>query len=251
MSGYCAEVQVEDCYVIEDRGKSKNMTLRGNGFMAVWHDIKDEGETEYNQWHTVEHMPERVSTPGFLAGRRYVDWNLAKYRYFTLYEGAELETFASEEYRRRLNNPSEWTFRMQPNFLNFARSACLTMSTTGLGTGGALATIRLNVTDENVFITQAGSVLEAAAVLHGISGIHLGAARPDTTRIQTKETELRADTGEDVFGAVVMIEGIGRREVEEALKDVQVRLANLATVTAAEAATYDLAYQLTTEDLNR
>lgn len=79
----------------------------------------------------------------------------------------------------------------------------------------------------------------------------LGAARPDTTRIQTKETELRADTGEDVFDAVVMIEGIGRREVEEALKDVHVRLANLATVTAAEAATYDLAYQLTIEDLNR
>jgi hypothetical protein len=219
--------------------------------MAVWHDIKAEGETEYNQWHTVEHMPERVSTPGFLAGRRYVDWNLPEYRYFTLYEGEELETFASEEYRRRLNNPTEWTFRMQPNFLNFARSACLTVSTTGLGTGGALATIRLNLTDEADFVSQSRPVLEAAAALHGISGIHLGAARPDTTRIKTKETELRADTGEDVFDAVVMVEGIGRAEVEEALKDVEVRLANLASVTSTQAATYDLAYQLTTEDLNR
>ncbi|MFF2318337.1 hypothetical protein ACFVTE_18975 [Arthrobacter sp. NPDC058097] len=227
------------------------MTLRGKGFMAVWHDIKAEGETEYNQWHTVEHMPERVGTPGFLAGRRYVDWNLPEYRYFTLYEGEELETFASEEYRRRLNNPTEWTFRMQPNFLNFARSACLTVSTTGLGTGGALATIRLNLTDEADFISQSRSVLETASALHGISGIHLGVARTETTRIKTKETELRADTGEDVFDAVVMIEGIGRAEVEEALKDVEMRLANLASVTATQAATYDLAYQLTTEDLNR
>jgi hypothetical protein len=56
---------------------------------------------------------------GFLAGRRFVDWNLDRYRYFTLYEGKELETFSSAEYRRRLNNPTEWTFRMQPNFLNF------------------------------------------------------------------------------------------------------------------------------------
>ena len=39
---------------------------------------------------------------------------------------------------------------------------------------------------------------------------------------------------EDVFGAVVMIEGIGRREVQETLKDVKVQHANLATVTSTE-----------------
>ncbi len=217
--------------------------------MAVWHDIKEEGETEYNQWHTVEHMPERVSTPGFLAGRRFVDWGLDRYRYFTLYEGRELGTFSSEEYRRRLNNPTPWTFRMQPNFLNFVRSACSTVSTAGSGTGGAVATIRVNVSDEARFEDLVRPQLERALSLHGICGVHLGAARPETTHIRTKETELRADTGEDVFDAVVMIEGIGRREVEAAVKDLAPAIGSLGPVGSTETATYDLAYLLTTEDL--
>jgi hypothetical protein len=34
------------------------------------------------------------------------------------------------------------------------------------------------------------------------------------------ETELRHQTGEDVFDAVVMVEGIGRRQLEDAVAAV-------------------------------
>ena len=61
------------------------MPLRGSGFMAVWHDIKADGEREYNAWHTREHMPERLGVPGFRLGRRWLDRNLDRHRYFTLY----------------------------------------------------------------------------------------------------------------------------------------------------------------------
>ena len=52
------------------------MPLRGSAFLAIWHDIEAHGEVEYDDWHTREHMPERVEIPGFEAGRRWVDRSL-------------------------------------------------------------------------------------------------------------------------------------------------------------------------------
>ena len=47
------------------------MALLGEGVAAIWHDIAPEGEDDYHHWHCHEHVPERVSIPGFLRGRRY------------------------------------------------------------------------------------------------------------------------------------------------------------------------------------
>ena len=63
------------------------MPLKGEAFMIIWHDIRADSEREYHLWHTREHMPERLGVPGFLRGRRGVDWSRDKYRYLTLYEG--------------------------------------------------------------------------------------------------------------------------------------------------------------------
>jgi hypothetical protein len=227
------------------------MALKGEGFMAVWHDIKSEGEEEYSLWHTYQHMPERVSTPGFEKGRRYVDWSLDKYRWFTLYEGQKLDTFNSEEYRRRLNNPTEWTTKMQPNFMNFARSACETIATNGIGIGGALATIRLNLKDggEEMLRDKASKLVEDIAKLSGVTGAHIGWANPTVTRLKTRETELRKLTGEDVFDAVVMVDCIGRKELEPLTGKIESLLDAELPAASKETATYDLAYLLTSEEL--
>jgi hypothetical protein len=227
------------------------MALRGRAFLAIWNDIGDGGEPEYNVWHTRQHMPERLGVPGFCVGRRYVDRNLGHQRYFTLYEGATLETFSSDAYRVRLNNPTAWSIRTQPSFLNFARSACVVAASLGRGIGGALATIRLNLPAGGAADFEAAAEKLAARMLalDGVTGAHLGVASPETTRIRTRETELRARTGEDVFDAVVMVEGIGRPEVEGTIDAAQVMVRELVDVTAAQSAVYDLAYLLRTEDL--
>ena len=48
------------------------MPLQGQGVLAIWHTITPEGEAEYWRWHDREHIPERLSIPGFLRLRRYV-----------------------------------------------------------------------------------------------------------------------------------------------------------------------------------
>jgi hypothetical protein len=221
------------------------MALKGTAFLAIWNDITPESEPEYGEWHTREHMPERVGVPGFELGRRYADRNLEKHRYYTLYEGATLDVFQSDAYRARLNAPTAWSMRMQPQFLNFVRSACATLASSGLGVGGALATIRLNFEngDTSSLTRTARGIADSIAKLDGINGAHIGKAEPSVTRVQTKETELRKLTGEDVFDAVVMVEGIGRRHVEAALPGVERILAAAALgITLRESATYDLAY---------
>lgn len=227
------------------------MALKGRGFLAIWHDIAREGEAEYNVWHTRQHMPERLGVPGFLVGRRYVDWNLTNQRYFTLYEAAKLEIFSSDDYRARLNNPSPWSYRVQPNFLNFSRSACVLSASVGRGIGGALATLRLHLEQDGLADFEAASepLAHRMGALDGITGAHFGVAAPDTTRIKTRETELRSKTGEDVFDAVVMVEGIGRREVEAAMQPIRGFLNEALTMTSETSAVYDLAYLLTAQDV--
>jgi hypothetical protein len=87
------------------------------------------------------------------------------------------------------------------------------------------------------------------AVLDGVTGAHFGVASPATSRVKTRETELRTATGEEVFDAVVMVDGTGRGEVEAALPAIHALLREAAEIAAEQSAVYDLAYLLTAEDV--
>ncbi len=223
------------------------MPLLGNAFLIIWHDIRAESEPEYHRWHTREHMPERLSISGFLRGRRGVDWNLPKYRYLTIYEGAALSTFGSPAYLERLNNPTPWSTKVQPAFHNFVRSACETVESVGLGVGGALGTLRIPFGHKSAAdFRQSASVLATAIhQLDGISSVHFGIARPDASGAKTRETELRGMTKDGIFDAVAIVDGVGRREVEAVMPQVEKTLGAAGWTTArADIAVYDMAYAL-------
>ena len=48
------------------------MGLLGSAVLVNWGGIVEEKEIEYNEWHSKEHMPERMCLPGFLRGLRAV-----------------------------------------------------------------------------------------------------------------------------------------------------------------------------------
>jgi hypothetical protein len=224
------------------------MALRGTAFIAMWHDVQPQAEPEWSRWHTREHMPERVSIPGFRVGRRYVAWGLAKYRYFTMYEGDSLETFRSPAYLARLNAPTPWSNRMQPTFLNFVRIACETLISEGDGYGGALATWRLLLADgaETDFIAAMPELTRAVGAIEGVCGVHVGIARREVTQYRTRETELRGTDQMETFDATLLVEGIGRPELQAALAPITaLAMAPRNRVRAELSAVYDLAYVLT------
>lgn len=223
------------------------MALAGDGFLAMWHDIASEAEEEYNLWHTQEHMPERVGIPGFKVARRYVDWNLKLHRYFTLYEGQAIETFDSPDYIARLNAPTSWTQKMMPAFRNMVRGACRTVATAGTGIGGALATLRFSPTDGTATSMPevAQGLVGHVLTLRGVIAVHIGVVDHKVTGVPTNEREMRQATNEDAFDAVLLVEGLGRRELEAVLSDIEARLGTYTTHdTPINTGVYDIAFLL-------
>src|SRR3989304_4101373 len=97
--------------------------LLGTGILAIWNDIPPEVEVEFQHWLTREHVPERVSGPGFLRGRRYVAVSGSP-KYFTFYEMESLEILTGAPYLARLNHElTPWSRRMLPMYRNTIRTA--------------------------------------------------------------------------------------------------------------------------------
>jgi hypothetical protein len=229
------------------------MALTGSAFLAIFHDIDPPSWTEYMEWHTREHMPERLSIPGFTVGKRLINHTLPRYRYGTVYGGETAEVFRSPAYLERLNNPTEWSNKVQPTFRNFLRVACERVASAGVGDGGAMATVRLDFRDgAGEDDLRAGAEALCAALLKVTSACcaHIGLARSEISGVKTRETELRPGMAEKEFDAIVLVEGSGLPEleasvgaIEAAIADSRCGLENPATIV------YTLAYQLTAADM--
>ena len=184
------------------------MSLRGQGVVAIWNGIRDEGRANFYEWHNREHMPERVGIPGFLAGRR---WQAVEGspEYFTLYETASPAVLDGPDYLARLNSPTEWTQRSVAHFTDVARSLCRVQFSSAYGDGGWLQTWRYDVAPE----AQASHAahlrphLEALLELPGVVGAHLCAADAAASSVQTEEKKGRPRDA--MPGWVLLVEAAG------------------------------------------
>jgi len=150
------------------------MALTGAAFLALWNDIDDAREAEYDLWHTVEHVPQRVGLPGFISGRRYRATG-GTARYFTLYDVTASAVFESPHYLALINEPTPWSRSMRPSFRNVVRAVCRTQRSSGQGVGGALRCVRIAVAQNPVGDANAvGPLIDACAALEGITAVHFG-----------------------------------------------------------------------------
>lgn len=196
------------------------MGLLGKGILAIWNDIAAGGDAEFDRWHTREHVPERVSVPGFLRGRRYLAVSGSP-RYFILYETETVEVLAGPAYLARVNDPTPWTRRVLPLFRNTTRTACRVTLSLGQGIGGALATVRLGSLlerENEVRGWLSGTALPALIEQPGFVGVHFAEADLSATNVPTAERKLRGQEDE-VIHAVVLVEGTEPEAVERACRD--------------------------------
>lgn len=168
------------------------MGLRGSGVLAIWNGIAAEAEDDFYRWHNTEHMPERVGVPGFLRGRRYLATGRPR-DCFTLYETETVETIRSAPYLARLNDPTPWTRRVLSYFRDMVRNGYRVVASSGRGQGGVLLIVRLHLggVGERLLRRWAEADLALVRQLTGVIGVHVLEPVPETTRIQTKEKELR------------------------------------------------------------
>ncbi len=185
--------------------------LCGRAFLAMWWEVAPGFEREFDRWHTIEHMPERLGIPGFLRGRRYRHIRQER-GVFQIYEAAHIEIFRSPAYMARLNAPTEWSNRVQPGLTNLVRGACQTLISLGEGIGGCVLTVRCAAGDADALAAAAPEI----ARLHGVSAVHVGRHRPDITKMETAETRLRPAAAPPEFAFVLLVEGIGASELDAA-----------------------------------
>jgi len=94
----------------------------GMGLFVVWTDVAPEAEAEFNQWYDTEHLPQLLSVPGFLAGRRYQAVEGAP-RYITIYDLVDADVYRSAAFLKIRESPTPWTKKMIPQLRDLRRAA--------------------------------------------------------------------------------------------------------------------------------
>lgn len=192
--------------------------MLGEAAVAMWWDVPAEVQSEWQDWHTHEHMPERLAIPGFLRGSRWVSGN----SYFVLYEADRLATLTGGPYLERLNNPTPWSRRMMPHHRNMVRSLCQVRASFGRGLAHSLATLRLQAT------------LDALPQRKGVTSASLLESHPMGGTPQTAEQKIRGGDAEASW--IALINGYDADAVDAAAR---------AIAASAVRGLYRLSYLLT------
>src|SRR5436305_5273154 len=161
------------------------MPLLGKAAVAMWWNIRPDQRSEFGDWHSHEHFPERMSIPGFRRGSRWTS-TLDAEGFFVLYELEQYQNLISKGYLDRLNAPTPWSTKMMPHHLNMVRSQCRVAASFGGGVATSLATVRLSPKSGRAPTLQTHLVelLEGLASKPGLTGAHLLITdTPETRRV--------------------------------------------------------------------
>jgi hypothetical protein len=226
------------------------MSLLGQATLAMWWNVRPEQRSEFGDWHSHEHFPERLAIPGFKRGSRWTS-TLDADGFFILYELETYDTLTSKAYLDRLNAPSPWSTKMMPHHLNMIRSQCRVATSFGRGVATSLATIRLSAETGREETLKAAIVekLRALPSKPGLTGAHLLLTDTPTTSAPTTEQRIRGSDG--VADWIVLISGYEPDAVTSVVADQfspqALRAAGARETTAI--GQYRLAYSMTPPDV--
>ena len=167
------------------------MTVLGKAAVAMWWDMATEYRQEFEDWHTHEHFPERMSIPGFLRGSRWSALDGGD-GFFVMYELEDYAVLSSAAYLERLNYPTPWSTKLMPHHSGMVRSQCRVLESAGGGVGRCVLTIRLSPASGQDEALRAWLARFAAgfAMARGGVGCHL--LRTETPQMpMTVEQQIR------------------------------------------------------------
>ncbi|HEX6144276.1 MAG TPA: hypothetical protein VFZ01_16275 [Geminicoccaceae bacterium] len=216
------------------------------GILAIWHDVAAGQEPETLAWYDRQHHPERVAVPGFLSARRYAALRGGP-RIFIRYETRDPGVLASPAYLERLNQPTEWSLRCQPNIINNSRTVCRVAARSGRAEGGFVATFRFDppAGADPAEVVGWTPLLQECEGRRGTLALELWVADRERSALDSREKELRG-IADHVTGAALIAHGSAPEPLVDLLEPWRQRLAG-ATGAAVAAGLYGLAYALDAE----
>jgi len=217
----------------------------------MWWDVAPERRAEFEDWHSHEHFPERLSIPGFLRGSRWTS-SAGGEGFFVMYELDVYDTLTSPHYLARLNNPTPWSAKMMPHHRNMVRSQCLVVETYRGGIARCVATTRLSPKAANADALRGrlASTLADLVTVPGITGGHL--LQTQTPRVAaTLEQRIRG--ADQVADWILLVSGYDAQTVF----DIHSRrlsgpaLAAMGAEPKPLTSLYSLSFAITSHDLGR
>jgi hypothetical protein len=223
--------------------------MLGRAAVAMWWNAPPEMREEIEDWHTHEHMPERLAIPGFLRGTRWQALDGTP-SYFILYEVARVSVLTGPEYMARLNDPTPWSRRMMPHHLDMVRSLCRVQASSGGLVGAVLATVRFSPPrrgGRTVAEWLAKEMLPPLAQRKGIAGACLLQARRPAVAASTTEQQIRGQDG--TADSVLILSGYDASVVARAGDEMRASLAARKADVHPAHTLYAPAYSLCAKDL--
>ena len=175
------------------------MALLGKGALLNWGGVLTKHDLDYNLWHSLEHMPERMSVKGFLRAFRCVGLKGTNDndKYFMMYDVKSKDILSSKQYLNRLNNPTDWTSKILSKYVYPSRAICEVIKTKSLtnGLSGFFVTIRY--LSQNNDIKNFYNISDEIMCQNGIFSIHCFQSDREISLLKTKEKLIRSYQGNE------------------------------------------------------
>ena len=225
------------------------MSLLGAAAVAMWWDIAPALRSEFEDWHSHEHFPERMSIPGFRRGSRWASEDGGE-GFFVLYELESYDVLTSPGYLARLNDPTPWSTKMMPHHRNMVRSQCQILETYGGGVAQFMLTLRFSpaLGQAEALHRNLRPLLARLPTSPGITGGHL--LRTETPNAPaTAEQKIRG--GDAVADWIILVLGYDSEALEEAAAAElgATSLKQAGALFTIASSLYRLSYALTPYDL--
>jgi hypothetical protein len=212
-------------------------------FLAIWHDVQPHAVAEYIQWHTFEHLPERLALPGFKRAARYELQEGSGQKFMCLVDVEKIDDFESPAYLARLNSPTEWTRRLMPQYGNVHRALCQLTFEIGTGVTPFACCVRFNLRPLQLETPIPESLRECLQTLHAemqIAHAQIGVANAAVSAQRTEETRLRRTESTGGFDYVLVAMGIDSQKTNRAKLAIEASLSGV--VSSMSASLYRLTY---------
>ena len=204
------------------------MALLGKGALLNWGGVLSKYDLDYNLWHSLEHMPERISVKGFLRAFRCVGLKGTddNNKYFMMYDVINKDVLSSKQYLNRLNNPTDCTSKILSKYLHPSRAICEVIKTKSLTSGlsGFFVTIRYLA--KNNEIKTFYNISDLIMSKNGIFSIHCFQSDKKISLLKTKEKAIRRSQGDEdeIIDSAVVIECLNINKVKNfLLKNLKIK----------------------------
>ncbi|MET0315943.1 MAG: hypothetical protein ABW188_03890 [Rhodococcus fascians] len=176
--------------------------------------VDREDVTEFDDWYSREHFPERLAVGGFRNARRFVehpDRGADRVEYFSIYETDSTDTLTSDEYLAALDSPTPRTTTSVGLFRENERTVGSLILRAGTGRTGTIALARITSHREHLdaLIEHLSKVAHAVIADGSAEGVALYESDDRATSAKNNTAEGRTagltGTAEDGPGSLFLV----------------------------------------------